>query len=283
MLDARAPAREDPFPDTGVIIDSNIVAQNIATPAVVIAGDHQYFRPRFLKLSEFRENAKARSRNDRPPFEPELKEIAIDHERASAVSQLAEEFQDVTFDRWLGEAEVQVGNDVAWRREHALILATGLRLYKPRRAVQSSRTLPMSSDSPCTPRSLTHEIELRVRYAETDQMGVVYHANYLVWCEMGRTDLIRQLGVSYADMERGGILLAVSELSARFHAAARYDDLIRVHTTLADIRSRMIRFEYVVSNATSNQRLVSATTTLVSLDRNGRPIALPVEFRDLFR
>lgn len=131
--------------------------------------------------------------------------------------------------------------------------------------------------------SLTHEIELRVRYAETDQMGVVYHANYLIWCEMGRTDFIRQLGVSYADLERGGVSLAVSELSARFHAAARYDDLIRVQTTLADVRSRMIGFEYVVSNATTKQRLVSAKTTLVSLDRSGRPIALPPKFRELFR
>src|SRR6266516_7485034 len=85
--------------------------------------------------------------------------------------------------------------------------------------------------------SATHEFDLRVRYAETDQMGVVYHANYLVWCEMGRTDFIRRLGVSYAEMERSGISLAVSELSARFHAAARYDELIRVHTILADVRS----------------------------------------------
>ncbi|MFL5612617.1 MAG: acyl-CoA thioesterase [Gemmatimonadaceae bacterium] len=131
--------------------------------------------------------------------------------------------------------------------------------------------------------SLTHEIELRVRYAETDQMGVVYHANYLIWCEMGRTDFIRQLGVSYADMERAGVSLAVSELSARFHAAAHYDDLIRVQTTLADVRSRMIAFEYVLSNATTMKRLVSAKTTLVSLDRSGRPIALPPEFRELFR
>ena len=66
-----------------------------------------------------------------------------------------------------------------------------------------------------------------MRYAETDQMGVVYHANYLVWCEMGRTDFIRRLGLSYADMERNGIALAVSELSARFHAAAHYDELIK--------------------------------------------------------
>ncbi len=138
------------------------------------------------------------------------------------------------------------------------------------------------TDTQGTFRRATHDIEFRVRYAETDQMGVVYHANYLVWCEMGRTDFIRQLGVSYADLERSGVSLAVSELSARFHAAARYDELIRVHTILADVRSRMIVFDYVVSNAETDQRLVSARTTLVSLDRSGRPIALPAAVRQLF-
>ena len=114
-------------------------------------------------------------------------------------------------------------------------------------------------------------------------MGVVYHANYLVWCEVGRTDFIRPRGMSYADIERAGVGLAVSELSARFHAAARYDDLIRVHTTLADVRSRGITFDYVITNAETEQRLVTARTALVSIDRTGRPIALPAAVRQLFR
>ena len=138
--------------------------------------------------------------------------------------------------------------------------------------------IDMSSDS-----ESAHEIEFRVRYAETDQMGVVYHANYLVWCDMGRTDFIRRCGVSYADMERGGISLAVSELSARYHAAARYDDVIRVRTALGDVRSRMISFDYVISNATTGKRLVSAHTVLISLDRGGKPVALPPELRQLLR
>lgn len=128
----------------------------------------------------------------------------------------------------------------------------------------------------------SHDVEFRVRYAETDQMGVVYHANYLVWCEMGRTDFIRNRGMSYADMERAGISLAVSELSARFHGAARYDDMIRVRTTLAEFRSRAITFDYVISRADDGDRLVTARTTLVSLDAVGRPVALPAEIRALF-
>jgi acyl-CoA thioester hydrolase len=126
------------------------------------------------------------------------------------------------------------------------------------------------------------EIEFRVRYAETDQMGVVYHTNYLVWCEMGRTDFIRRRGMSYADMERSGTLLAVSDLSARFHGAARYEELIRVQTTLAELQSRLIVFDYLITNAETGQKLVSARTSLVSIDRSGRPRALAPEIRALF-
>jgi acyl-CoA thioester hydrolase len=126
------------------------------------------------------------------------------------------------------------------------------------------------------------EIEFRVRYAETDQMGVVYHTNYLVWCEMGRTDFIRKRGMSYADIERGGTMLAVADLSARFHGAARYEQLIRVQTSLAEIQSRLIVFDYLVTNAETGQRLVTARTSLVSVDSTGRPRAMPAEIRALF-
>src|SRR3954467_14760851 len=93
------------------------------------------------------------------------------------------------------------------------------------------------------------DIEFRVRYAETDQMGVVYHTNYLVWCEMGRTDFIRAQGMPYAEIERQGVGLAVAELSARYHGAARYEDLIRVRTSLAEVRSRTVTFDYEITNA----------------------------------
>lgn len=129
------------------------------------------------------------------------------------------------------------------------------------------------------PHARTAAVEFRVRYAETDQMGVVYHANYLVWCEVGRTDYIRRLGMPYAELERQGTKLAVSEASLRFHAPARYDDLVRVETTLAEVRSRTLTFTYRIVHAETGTRLVSATTTLVSLDANGRPSAFPADFR----
>ena len=125
-----------------------------------------------------------------------------------------------------------------------------------------------------------HETLLRVRYAETDKMGVVYHANYLVWCEIGRTELIRALGgVSYAQLEAEGVLLAVAELSIRYHGAARYDNMIRVRTSLADARSRSVTFEYLITNAETGDRLASAKTVLVSLGRDGRPVVMPEHLR----
>jgi acyl-CoA thioester hydrolase len=121
--------------------------------------------------------------------------------------------------------------------------------------------------------------ELRVRYAETDQMGVVYHANYLVWCEIGRTDFIREHGTSYAEMERQGISLAVAEASLRLHASARYDDVVRVETSLVNVKSRLITFDYVITRAADGVRLASARTSLVSLAPDGRPAALPSDVR----
>jgi acyl-CoA thioester hydrolase len=126
---------------------------------------------------------------------------------------------------------------------------------------------------------MTTTTEFRVRYAETDQMGVVYHSNYLIWCEIGRTDFIRQLGTPYAELERQNVALAVVEASLRFHGAARYDDLIRVRTSLREVRSRMITFDYLIEDVSSGARLISATTTLASITRESKPTTLPAELR----
>ena len=127
---------------------------------------------------------------------------------------------------------------------------------------------------------VTSEIEFLVRYSETDQMQVVYHANYLVWCEMGRTDLIRRLGTSYADIERQGVKLAVVEASLRYHAADRYEDRIRVRTTLVDARSRSVTFQYIIEHADTGLKLVTAHTTLASINEEGRLVAMPRHIRE---
>jgi acyl-CoA thioester hydrolase len=127
------------------------------------------------------------------------------------------------------------------------------------------------------PLSSAHE--LRVRYAETDQMGVVYHANYLAWCEVGRTEFIRERGLPYAELERQGCGLAIMDAALRFHAPARYDDRIRVVTTLAELRSRTVRFEYVIEHAETGAKLVTASTTLIGRSLDGRVVSFPPVLR----
>jgi acyl-CoA thioester hydrolase len=129
-------------------------------------------------------------------------------------------------------------------------------------------------------------VEFRTRYAETDQMGIIHHANYLAWCEIGRTDLIRRLYKSYADVEKDGILLPVTDVTLRYHASARYDELVRVTTWLDQLRSRAVVFGYRVERVEedgSTTRLVSARTALTPIGRDGRPRALPAEIMTAFR
>jgi acyl-CoA thioester hydrolase len=137
------------------------------------------------------------------------------------------------------------------------------------------------------------EVRFRVRYSETDQMGVVYHANYLVWCEMGRTELMRQLGFAYADVEASGILLAVAEASVRYGQAARYDDAIVVRTRIASAQSRTITFAYEVLREAHGGacaepmahpvRLATATTKLIAIDRRGATRRMPGDLLEIFR
>lgn len=125
----------------------------------------------------------------------------------------------------------------------------------------------------------TQSTEFRVRYAETDRMGVVYHANYLVWCEVGRVEFMRALGSDYAALEAQGTGLAVTDARVRYLAPARFDDPIRVVTTLTGVRSRAVSFDYEITNADSGVRLATAHTDLVSIDRDGRLMAIPADFR----
>lgn len=130
---------------------------------------------------------------------------------------------------------------------------------------------------------ISHTTRLRVRYAETDQMGVVYHSNYLVWMEVARTDLIREHGMSYASIEKSGYGLAVAELGISYRAAAKYDDEVDVVAVLSEVRSRSLRFDYEIMRVSDGTLLATAFTALVSVDpQTGRPVALPPEIKRLF-
>lgn len=126
-------------------------------------------------------------------------------------------------------------------------------------------------------------VDVRVRYAETDQMGVAYHSHYLVWCEIGRTDHIRQSGVAYRELEERGVALAVAEARVRYRSPARYDDLVRIATTLPRIGSRAMTFAYEITLVHSGLLLATADTVLVSLDRQMRVTALPGDVRELLQ
>jgi len=122
----------------------------------------------------------------------------------------------------------------------------------------------------------------RVRYAETDQMGIVYYANYLVWFEIGRTDYCRQLGFAYREMEeQNGLYIMVAEARCRYKAPARYDDEILVRTCLRDVRKRVIVFGYEVYRLPDEEMLAEGETVHVITDRDGHPRALPQKYAEL--
>ena len=119
--------------------------------------------------------------------------------------------------------------------------------------------------------------EWRVNYSETDQMGVVYHANYLVWLDRARTEHLRLTGVSYADLEARGIRLAVGEARVRYRQPARYDDLIRIRCWVRELASRRITFGYAVDHQESGRLLATAETSLMVLDADFNWTRLPSE------
>jgi acyl-CoA thioester hydrolase len=124
---------------------------------------------------------------------------------------------------------------------------------------------------------LESSVEFRVRYSETDQMGVAYHGHYLAWCEMARTEHMRRLGVRYRDLEDRGVRLAVADAHVRYGKPARYDDALKVTAWLADAGSRSLAFGYRVERMDDGTSLATAETTLVSIDTEGRPARLPAD------
>jgi acyl-CoA thioester hydrolase len=128
------------------------------------------------------------------------------------------------------------------------------------------------------------EHRLRVRYGETDQMGVVYHANYLVYFEEGRTRLMESLGCSYAELEREGWALVVRKAELRYRASARYDEELAVHTAVARVGGGSVLFHYRVRRAGDGELLVEGSTELACVDRrsgSARAALLPERVRAL--
>lgn len=126
-----------------------------------------------------------------------------------------------------------------------------------------------------------HEATVRVRYAETDRMGVVYHANYLVWFEIGRTEFCRARGFAYRDMEENdNAFLVVAESYCRYKAPAHYDDELLVRTHITELRRRSVRFGYEIVRLSDGQVIAEGETGHVVTDPNGRVISMPESYRN---
>ena len=118
--------------------------------------------------------------------------------------------------------------------------------------------------------------QLRVRYVETDAMGIVHHASYVAWLELGRTELLRGLGQSYREWERAGVHLTVGEVRLRYRAPAYFDDLLTVHTQVAEAARRRVGFTYRIER--DGVLLAEASTVHLATNANGRACVLPDEF-----
>lgn len=130
----------------------------------------------------------------------------------------------------------------------------------------------------------TSEVKLRVRYAETDQMGVVYHANHFVWFEVGRVELLRQLGFSYRDMEASdGCFIAVVDARCRYKAPAKYDDEVIVRTHLRNVRESLVHFGYELVRASDGVLLAEGETTHIVTDAEMKVRAIPEKYANAFR
>lgn len=131
---------------------------------------------------------------------------------------------------------------------------------------------------------MTAETRVRVRYAETDQMGVVYHANYLVWFEVGRVEFIRQMGLDYRSMEKEeNAMIAVVEARARYKAPARYDDELIVRTTLAGVRGSIVHFRYAVVRVADELLLCEGETVHLVVGRDMKRREMPERYAKQFQ
>jgi acyl-CoA thioester hydrolase len=129
-----------------------------------------------------------------------------------------------------------------------------------------------------------NETRLRVRYAETDQMGVVYHSNHLIWFEIGRVELMRQLGFSYRDMERDdNCFIAVAEARCRYRAPIYYDDEVVVRTKLKSVRESVVHFTYELVRGETGAVLAEGETTHIVTDAKFKIVALPEKYLKVFR
>lgn len=124
-----------------------------------------------------------------------------------------------------------------------------------------------------------HESQIRVRYEETDSMGVVYYANYLVWFEVARTEYFRALGISYRKLEEDGHYLMVAAVSCKYKSPARYDDIVRAQTWVSELKNSSLTFEYKL--LVGETLIATGDSVHVFTNKSGRPVRMPEKIREV--
>ena len=248
--------------------DPQIVNEKVAAPAVMVAAHERDGYATGPQGMQLRDRAEVTARDDRAVLEPEVEQVAVDEERVPEIRHGLEETVKRGCDRGRDLAEMCVGDD-----DHA-----GSREWHGPQA----RNRGEQPQALCWP-GVISSITLRVNYSETDQMGVVYHANYLVWFDRARTELMRETGLTYKELEQQGVYLAVSEVRVRYRAAARYDDLVLVRCWVRELASRRVTFGYVVERAGTGELLATGETALVSLTHQHTVTRIPEHVLDLLK
>jgi acyl-CoA thioester hydrolase len=271
------PARADPEggPE-GRVGEPEVTLPEVAAPAVVVAADH-HDRHGVPEPRQRRRDVKSAARDDTGVSEPKIEEVAVDEQAIAERRDGVEKCEQPLLDDGGRRAEVGVGDDdETVSEDRARHGAKDGRAAMGEQAVTGAPAgMPAGSPDGVT------EVRLRVNYSETDQMGVVYHARYLVWLDIARTEYLREGGMSYRELEERGYRLAVDEASVRYRQPARFDDLIRVRCWVREVASRRIGFGYAIERLDDARLLATAFTSFMVLDRTMSLTRLPDDVRQL--
>jgi acyl-CoA thioester hydrolase len=130
---------------------------------------------------------------------------------------------------------------------------------------------------------IENRMQFRVRYVETDQMGIAHHSNYFAWFECGRAELMRDLGYTYAEMEKEGILMPITEVHCKYIRPAYYDDLLELRTILEKLPRARITLRYEITRVATGEKIAEGDTTLAFLNEKRKPMRAPKKFLDVLR
>jgi acyl-CoA thioester hydrolase len=252
---------------------SYVVLPKLTAPSIVISSDHDD-RHDPAQMGQGSSDVEPAAWNDARIGKPEIEEVAVDQETIAELRYGLQKCQEGRLDCGRGHAEVGVRYNNEGLAEHGAKMKGPSRhgnhgtakVSVPRVISRHPKRLqPHEADMATEPPSISETL-VRVNYSETDQMGVVYHARYLVWLDIARTEHLRHCGMSYRELEATGLRLAVSEVSIRYRQPARFDDVVRIRCWVREVASRRVDFGYAVEHAEQDRLLATASTGLIALD-----------------